>query len=213
MAGGLIELVNYGSQDLYLTGTPEITFFKVVYRKYGNFAIDSIKVNFDDQVGFGLTSSVILPKSGDLINKMYLEVVLPEINFKRDLSNINNINHLNLIKATENYNLLQDFFELNRKAYLVATEIFKSHNSNSINNLLNKLKKFYNNNDFIVIINKVGPLINNSFSFKDVNILDIIEDFDKNLENKEKNLENKEKNLENKEKKENKENKEDKEEK
>ena len=84
MAGGLIEIVTYGSQDLYLTGTPEITFFKVVYRRYTNFCMESIKVNFDDTVGFGLTSSLTVPKIGDLIHKMYLEVTLPMIEFKRD---------------------------------------------------------------------------------------------------------------------------------
>ena len=33
MGGGLMQLVAYGAQDIYLTGNPQITFFKVVYRK------------------------------------------------------------------------------------------------------------------------------------------------------------------------------------
>ena len=46
MGGGLIQLVAYGAQDMYLTGNPQITFFKVVYRRHTNFAIESIKQLF-----------------------------------------------------------------------------------------------------------------------------------------------------------------------
>lgn len=53
MPGGLIHIASYGNEDLYLTGKPEITFFRIVYRRYTNFAIESIPLNFDDLVGFG----------------------------------------------------------------------------------------------------------------------------------------------------------------
>ena len=46
MGGGLIQLVAYGSQDMYITGNPQITFFKSVYRRHTNFAIESIKTIF-----------------------------------------------------------------------------------------------------------------------------------------------------------------------
>ena len=36
MGGGLLQLVAYGAQDVYLTGNPQITFFKVVYRRHTN---------------------------------------------------------------------------------------------------------------------------------------------------------------------------------
>ena len=45
MAGGVLQLAYQGSQDLYLTCNPEISFFKVVYRKYTNFSIESIKID------------------------------------------------------------------------------------------------------------------------------------------------------------------------
>ena len=38
MGGGLMQLVAYGAQDIYLTGNPQITFFKVVYRRHTNFS-------------------------------------------------------------------------------------------------------------------------------------------------------------------------------
>lgn len=33
-SGGLLQLVAYGSQDVYITGSPQITFFRVVYRRH-----------------------------------------------------------------------------------------------------------------------------------------------------------------------------------
>ena len=43
MGGGLMQLVAYGAQDVYLTGNPQITFFKVVYRRHTNFSMESIQ--------------------------------------------------------------------------------------------------------------------------------------------------------------------------
>ena len=54
MGGGLMQLVAYGAQDIYLTGNPQITFFKVVYRRHTNFAMKSIKQYFDGNANFGI---------------------------------------------------------------------------------------------------------------------------------------------------------------
>ena len=48
MAGGLMQLVAYGTQDMYLTGNPQVTFFKAVFRRYTNFSMESIKQNFSE---------------------------------------------------------------------------------------------------------------------------------------------------------------------
>jgi hypothetical protein len=114
MTGGLLEIVTYGSQDLYLTGTPEITFFKVVYRRHTNFAIENIRVNFDDTVGFGLDSSLTIPKVGDLVHKMYLEIILPKIDFKRNDASLDFQPALD--QAEANFEILTDFMSLNRRA-------------------------------------------------------------------------------------------------
>jgi hypothetical protein len=53
MSGGLMQLVAYGAQDLILTGTPQITFFKLVHRRHTNFAIQSIEQVFNGTAGFG----------------------------------------------------------------------------------------------------------------------------------------------------------------
>ncbi len=87
MAGGLIQLVAYGQQDLYLTGDPEITFFKVVYRRHTNFTLEAIQQDFIDKPDFGKRVSCVISRYGDIVRKMHLVVELPSIpKFK----NINN---------------------------------------------------------------------------------------------------------------------------
>jgi hypothetical protein len=77
MGGGLMQLVAYGAQDIYLTGNPQITFFKVVYRRHTNFAVESIEQTFNGQADFGKRVTATVSRNGDLIQQMYLEVVLP----------------------------------------------------------------------------------------------------------------------------------------
>ena len=76
MGGGLMQLVAYGAQDFYLTGNPQITFFKVVYKRHTNFAIESIEQTFNGTASFGSKVVCNIQRSGDLINKMYLRTVL-----------------------------------------------------------------------------------------------------------------------------------------
>jgi hypothetical protein len=80
MGGGLLQLVAYGAQDVYLTGNPQITFFKVVYRRHTNFAIEAIQQTFNGTVGYGQTVNCQISRNGDLINRVYLQVTLPKIN-------------------------------------------------------------------------------------------------------------------------------------
>ena len=74
MGGGLMQLVAYGAQDIYLTGNPQITFFKVVYRRHTNFAMEAIEQAFTGSVDFGRKISCIVDRNGDLVGRMYLEV-------------------------------------------------------------------------------------------------------------------------------------------
>jgi len=79
MGGGLLQLVAYGAQDVYLTGNPQITFFKVVYRRHTNFAVEAIAQTFNGTPGYGNTVSCQISRNGDLINRVYLQVNLPKI--------------------------------------------------------------------------------------------------------------------------------------
>ena len=80
MAGALMQIVAYGAQDLFLTGTPEITYWKVSYRRHTNFAMESIEQTFQGQADFGRRVSAVLSRNGDLAYRTYLQVTLPEIN-------------------------------------------------------------------------------------------------------------------------------------
>ena len=80
MAGGLMQLVAYGAQDVFLTGTPEITFWKVSYRRHTNFAMESIEQTFSGQADFGRRVTCTISRNGDLAYRTYLQVTLPEIN-------------------------------------------------------------------------------------------------------------------------------------
>jgi len=72
MGGGLLQLVAYGAQDVYLTGNPQITFFKVTYKRHTNFAIESIEQTFNGNAGFGSRVTCQVTRNGDLINRVYL---------------------------------------------------------------------------------------------------------------------------------------------
>lgn len=76
MGGGLLQLVAIGSQDVYLTSNPQVTFFRTVYRRHTNFAVDTVDVTFSNGASFGSRSSLSIPRQGDLLTKMYLRVVL-----------------------------------------------------------------------------------------------------------------------------------------
>ena len=80
MGGALMQLVAYGAQDVFLTGTPEITFWKVSYRRHTNFAMESIEQTFSGQADFGRRVTCTISRNGDLAYKTYLQVTLPEIN-------------------------------------------------------------------------------------------------------------------------------------
>ncbi len=79
MGGGLMQLVAYGAQDIYLTGNPQITFFKVVYRRHTNFSMEAIEQTFNGSADFGKKVTCTISRNGDLIHRVYLQVTLPRI--------------------------------------------------------------------------------------------------------------------------------------
>lgn len=84
MTGGLINIASYNSSDLYLTGSPQITFYKMVYRRYTNFAMECVEVPMINRLEFGKESELVPPRTGDLIHKMYLHIVLPQLDITRE---------------------------------------------------------------------------------------------------------------------------------
>jgi hypothetical protein len=80
-SGGLMQLVAYGAQDVYLTGNPQITFFKIVYRRHTNFSMEINEIPFNsgsNNFGGG-KHSVTISRNGDLITQIYLHATLNQI--------------------------------------------------------------------------------------------------------------------------------------
>ena len=86
MGGGLMQLVAYGAQDVYLTGNPQITFFKVVYRRHTNFSMEAIEQTFNGTADFGKKVSATISRNGDLIHRVYLQATIPEQSSLQDAS-------------------------------------------------------------------------------------------------------------------------------
>ena len=85
-----MQLVAYGAQDVYLTGNPQITFFKVVYRRHTNFSIETLKQTFNSDADFGKKTSVVIARNGDLISRMYLMVKVPRLDQEQSNDSANN---------------------------------------------------------------------------------------------------------------------------
>jgi hypothetical protein len=79
MGGGLLQLVAYGAQDAYITGNPHITFWKVLYKRHTNFAIEAMRVNFTGAPAYGQRLVAIVNRNADLVWKTYVEVTLPDM--------------------------------------------------------------------------------------------------------------------------------------
>jgi hypothetical protein len=78
MGGGLLQLVAYGAQDAYITGNPHITFWKVLYKRHTNFAMEAFRVNFTGAPQYGQRVVAVINRNADLMYKTYLEVQLPD---------------------------------------------------------------------------------------------------------------------------------------
>jgi len=101
MGGGLMQLVAYGAQDVYLTGNPQITFFKVVYRRHTNFSMESIQQTFDGTAEFGRRVSCTISRNGDLISNMYIRCGVTGTTGKIDASGNGNEHKITLQTGNE----------------------------------------------------------------------------------------------------------------
>jgi Major capsid protein N-terminus/Large eukaryotic DNA virus major capsid protein len=79
MTGGIIQLVAYGNEDLFLTRDPQITFFKVIYRRHTNFAREEVRQDFINDPDFDKRSSCVISGNADMANRMALRIVLPSL--------------------------------------------------------------------------------------------------------------------------------------
>ena len=94
--GGLLQLVAVGKQDVFLTGNPQITWFKFVYRRHTNFAVEAVEMYSDNEPDFGKKISWLVPRSGDLLGPCILEITLPTLHLSTTdeaVAYVNSIGH------------------------------------------------------------------------------------------------------------------------
>lgn len=93
--GGLLQLVATGKEDIFLFGNPQMTFFKKVYQRHTNFAIESMPMYFDGSPTFGQRVTCVVPRYADLLGQVYLDVTLPRLTLTdgTPVSYVNAIGH------------------------------------------------------------------------------------------------------------------------
>ena len=147
MAGGLIQISTYGSQDLFLVGTPEITFFKIVYRRHTNFSSESIEITFADAVDFGEESTVIIPNIGDLIGKMYLKLTIPQIILKRKIDSALTLSRSTKLteynKALSDYYIVEDYMNVMLESYRKATDVYNAINVTTAHDIYTEINNYF----------------------------------------------------------------------
>ena len=90
MSGGIMQLVAYGAQDVYLTGDPQITYFKKNYKRHTNFSMESIEQTFNGTADFGKTVTCTVSRNADLITRTYLQVDIPSVTLTKTAVNGDN---------------------------------------------------------------------------------------------------------------------------
>ena len=94
MGGGLMQLVSYGAQDIYISGNPQITFWKILYKRHTNFAVESIEVTFNGQADFNKRVTAVINRNADLMYKTYVQVVLPQVDLTATTGTFSNASTL-----------------------------------------------------------------------------------------------------------------------
>ena len=169
MTGGLVQIAVYGSEDIFLTSNPHITFFKIIHRRYTNFAIETIQQHFTSTINFGQESTSIIEKMGDLMSKMYLIIDLPKVNLTK--------NYMNPCQKDVQLPIIERFFKLVNEYISSNIDLIrKIHNFLQTDNLkLNDIKYIINHQSIIVdlqekkscLINFIDQIKNFQNYFKD----------------------------------------------
>lgn len=99
--GGLMQIVAYGMQDVYLTSNSQITFFKNLYRRYTNFACEAVEQTFQsNSTNFGNKLVAVISRNGDLLHRLWLEVKLKPEPATGETTYVSKLGHA-LIKSAE----------------------------------------------------------------------------------------------------------------
>ena len=170
MTGGLLSIISYGSTDLFLTGAPQITFFKVVYRRHTNFSVESIEIGYNTNIDFNDEYEITFDRIGDLVGKTYLKIKIPEVYFSRsELS----LPYVEVVEPNmNNYTIVQTFMNYNMNAYrkcvdnsklsnITVTKFLTDISNNFAGNGISALQNYINLQNGQTDFNIMG-LMNNS---------------------------------------------------
>jgi hypothetical protein len=163
MPGGLLQIASFGSQDIFLTGNPEITYFKYVYRRYTNFSMETLEeypngiVNFNEKINFTLS------KNADLVHKIYLKIELPKVDIVKPVdANTINIAKNNFKEAKTNWNNLNEYSNYIIGAYNLVFAELQPINADPLT-IYNKLEEYFINsidiNAYLEVVKLIKPNI------------------------------------------------------
>jgi hypothetical protein len=139
MGGGLIQIATYSAQDIFLTGNPQVSFFKTVYRRYTNFAVETISLPFEGtNIGFGGTVTCPVDKCGDLLLHASLAVDVAAVTLPRPIAIPDPT--LDLLSQTlqttqTNYQIMHAYVGLMLQLYRASVGQIQSYNNASVSNV------------------------------------------------------------------------------
>lgn len=152
MTGGILSILSYGSTDLFLTGAPQISFFKVVYRRHTNFSVESIEIGYNTNVNFNDEYEITFDRIGDLIGKTYLKIKIPEVYFSRAELSLPFVTTVEPNK--DNYTIVETFMNYNMNAYRTCVNNKKLANI-TVNKFLIDISNNFAGNGLIALNNFV----------------------------------------------------------
>lgn len=140
MAGGILQLVAKGVEDLYINGNPMISNFKIMFRRHSEFSLCDREILSRNGTGYNFSSKATfrIERLGDLLHKTYILVEIPEIELKRNLPTFKYI--YDLLKS---YNIIWNYSP-NDSRDLVKLEDYNSSIIIAINNDISKYITLYN---------------------------------------------------------------------
>jgi hypothetical protein len=187
MGSGLIELVNVGAQDLYLTGTPQITLFKSIYRRHTNFAIETMRNEFkEDRIDFGKKLTCFLEKNADLVYKTNLVIEIPSVHLQifdsSDQKNTGTDEEIIYDNAINEFNITDAFINFNIELYRQALKKIQPKNIISISDaiifitpIITSLDPFgLIRNNFKVLLSTYGSVTSGSDLYKKIYTYDVL---------------------------------------
>tara|TARA_B000000565_G_C23780813_1_gene375905 strand:- start:56 stop:1486 length:1431 start_codon:yes stop_codon:yes gene_type:complete len=199
MTGSLIQIISKGPQDDFLTGNPQISYFKSLHKKHTNFASELVENKSTQNINKSLSTNLSydIDKYGDLIHKIYVRVktfikhtLITTTQFK--LQSLNHIK-LNITTILQNNDFIyfnQDYYYKNNNQYLkiinknefykiinIDSNTYQIFNHSNINNF-SELQLLYSkiNSDYLPITTNIDFYkVNQSFNKDITNILKEVE--------------------------------------